>query len=184
MGNASSEKKAVFAGGCFWCMQPVFDQKSGVVSTAVGYTGGKKENPTYEEVSTGKTGHIEAIEVTYDPSKVTYADLIETYWRTIDPTDQGGQFSDRGTQYKTAIFYRDEEEKRIALESKEKLAKSGMFKRPIATEIIEASPFYPAEGYHQKYYLKNFDHYERYKVGSGRAGFITRMWGKEKEVGK
>lgn len=185
-GNESKEvsqqnlKKAVFAGGCFWCMQPIFDHMKGVVSTTVGYTGGTKENPTYEEVSTGKTGHTEAIEVEYDSSKVSYSELVGAFWRNIDPTDPAGQFADKGSQYRTAIFYQDEEQKRAALESKEKLAKSGKFKRSLVTQIVPASPFYPAEDDHQKYYLKNSAHYESYKVGSGRAGYVEKMWGKQK----
>lgn len=171
-------EKATFAGGCFWCMQPVFDKISGVVSTTVGYTGGRTKNPTYEEVSTGTTGHAEAIEVNYDPEKVSYAGLLDAFWKSIDPTDPRGQFADRGSQYRTAIFYRSEEEKRLALESKEKLAKSGTFDRPLATEIAAASFFYPAEEYHQKYYLKNTGHYAAYEVGSGREGFLKRFWGK------
>ena len=173
-------EKATFAGGCFWCMQPVFDQKKGVVSTSVGYTGGTKENPTYEEVSSGKTGHTEAIEVVYDPAQVSYAELLDAFWTSIDPTDPRGQFADQGSQYRTAIFYHNEEQKRLALESKEKLQKSGKFDPPIVTEIIPASPFYKAEDEHQKYYVKNAGHYYLYKAGSGREGFLNRVWGKKK----
>lgn len=182
MGMASKErenfKKATLAGGCFWCMQPVYDKLAGVVSTTVGYTGGRKENPTYEAVSTGTTGHAEAIEVVYDPSKISYAQILEAFWRSINPTQGDGQFADRGPQYRTAIFYQDEEEKRLALESKEKLAQSGKFDEPIVTEITPASKFYPAEEYHQKYYLKRQAHYQSYKVGSGREGFLKKTWGK------
>ena len=171
-------QKATLAGGCFWCMQPVYDKLPGVVSTAVGYTGGQKKNPTYEEVSTGTTGHTEAIEVVYDPVKISYSELLDAFWRSIDPTNPRGQFADTGSQYRTAVFYHDEEQKRLALESKEDLVKSGKFDKPVATEIVPASEFYPAEDYHQKYYLKNAGHYELYKVGSGRAGFLKKLWGK------
>ena len=171
-------QKATLAGGCFWCMQPVYDKLPGVVSTTVGYTGGQKKSPTYEEVSTGTTGHTEAIEVVYDPAKISYSELLDAFWRSIDPTNPRGQFADTGSQYRTAVFYHDEEQKRLALESKEKLAKSGKFDKPVATEIVPASEFYPAEDYHQKYYIKNAGHYELYKVGSGRAGFLKKLWGK------
>lgn len=171
-------KKATFAGGCFWCMQPVYDKLAGVTSTSVGYTGGTKKKPTYEEVTTGKTGHAEAIQVTFDPSKVSYPELLDAFWRNIDPTDQRGQFADRGSQYRTEIFYHDEEQKRLALASKEKLAQSEKFDKPIITEITAASDFYPAEDYHQKYYVKNAGHYLVYKEGSGRGGFLRKLWGK------
>ena len=171
-------QKATLAGGCFWCMQPVYDKLPGVVSTTVGYTGGQKKSTTYEEVSTGTTGHTEAIEVVYDPAKISYSELLDAFWRSIDPTNPRGQFADTGSQYRTAVFYHDEEQKRLALESKEKLAKSGKFDKPVATEIVPASEFYPAEDYHQKYYIKNAGHYELYKVGSGRAGFLKKLWGK------
>lgn len=170
-------EKATFAGGCFWCLQPVFDKIPGVISTTVGYTGGRTKNPTYEEVSTGTTGHAEAIEVHYDPEKVSYSEVLDAFWRTIDPTDPRGQFADRGSQYRTAIFYHSDEQKRLALQSKEALSRSGKFSQPIATEITAASPFYPAEEYHQKYYLKQSGHYDAYKVGSGREGFLKKMWG-------
>lgn len=175
--SRQSHQKATFAGGCFWCLQPVYDKQPGVVTTTVGYMGGKKENPTYEEVSTGRTGHAEVIEVVYDPSKISYSELLDAFWRSIDPTNPRGQFADTGTQYRTAIFYHDEEQKHLAGESREKLARTGKFDRPIATEIVSASRFYPAEEYHQKYYLKNAGHYELYKTGSGRAGFLKKLWG-------
>lgn len=178
MVTESETQKAAFAGGCFWCMQPVFDKLPGVYSTTVGYTGGQKEDPTYEEVSTGGTGHAEAIEVLYDPAKVSYPKLLEAFWRSIDPTNPRGQFADTGSQYRTAIFYHNETEKRLAEASKEKLARSGKFDQPLVTQIVPASRFYPAEEYHQKYYLKNAGHYESYKVGSGRAGFLKKTWGK------
>jgi methionine-S-sulfoxide reductase len=172
-------KTATFAGGCFWCMQPPYDQLPGVVSTTVGYTGGDKPNPTYEEVSSGTTGHVEAIQVVYDPSKTSYHELLILFWRSIDPTDSRGQFADKGSQYHTAIFYHDEDQKREAEESKQALAASGRFKKPIMTAILPAKPFYPAEDYHQKYYKKNGIHYNLYKAGSGRAGFLEKEWGKE-----
>src|SRR5882724_755966 len=170
--------KATFAGGCFWCMQPSFNEFKGVISTRVGYTGGHTVNPTYEDVSSGTTGHAEGIEIIYDPAKVTYAELVEEFWHNIDPTSVNRQFADSGTQYRSAIFYHDEEEKKIAETSKERLAKSGKFKKPIATEITAATTFYPAEEYHQDYYKKNALRYKAYKVGSGRAGYLEETWGK------
>ncbi len=172
-------EKATFAGGCFWCMQPPFDKTKGVVKTIVGYTGGKEVGPTYEQVSYGRTGHREAIEVTFDPKVVTYAELVEVFWRSIDPTQANGQFADIGSQYQTAIFYHSEEQKRIAEESKQRLAASGKFAKPIVVPILPASPFYAAEEYHQKYYLKNPAHYNRYAVGSGRYPFLEKTWGKK-----
>jgi methionine-S-sulfoxide reductase len=178
-GETPMEKaeKATLAGGCFWCMQPVYDKLPGVVSTTVGYTGGAKANPTYEEVSTGRTGHFEAIEVLYDPSRISYPELLEAFWRSIDPTNDAGQFADLGPQYRTAIFYHDEEQKQQALASKEKLEKSGKFDEPVISAVLPASRFYPAEEYHQKYYVKNAGHYTLYKKGSGREGFLTKVWG-------
>ena len=176
--NKESLEKATFAGGCFWCLEPVYDKIPGVVSTTVGYTGGTKPNPTYEEVSTGKTGHFEAIEVVYDPAKISYSQLLDEFWKSIDPTQDFGQFADLGPQYRTAIFTHSEEQKRLALASKERLEKSGKFDRPLVTELIPASKFYKAEEYHQKYYLKNAGHYFLYKKGSGREGFLKKMWGK------
>jgi methionine-S-sulfoxide reductase len=170
--------KATFAGGCFWCMQPTFNEFKGVISTRVGYTGGHTVNPTYEEVSSGTTGHAEGIEIVYDSSKVTYAELVEEFWHNIDPTSLNRQFADSGTQYRSAIFYHDEEQKRIAEASKERLSKSGKFKKPIVTEITAATTFYPAEEYHQDYYKKNAMHYKAYKIGSGRAGYLEETWGK------
>ncbi len=170
---------ATFAGGCFWCMQPPFDYAKGVVSTVVGHTGGKVKNPTYEQVSKRQTGHREAVQVTYDPAQISYDQLLDIYWRSFDPTQADGQFADIGPQYRTAIFYHNEEQKRLAELSKERLAQSGKFKQPIVTEILPASAFWPAEEYHQKYYLKNPGEYHRYKVGSGRAGFLQSVWGDE-----
>ena len=172
-------KKATFAGGCFWCMQPPFDDLPGVLSTSVGYIGGRTKNPTYEDVCGGATGHAEALQVEYDPAKVTYDQLLEVFWRSIDPMDPGGQFADRGSQYRTAVFYHDEEQKRLAEASKKKLQDSGKLPYPVATGLEPAGVFYPAEDYHQKYYCKNAPHYNAYKVGSGRAGFLEKLWGKK-----
>ncbi len=170
-------KKATFAGGCFWCIQPAFDSLSRVARTAVGYTGGKKTNPTYEEVCEGTTGHTEAIEVEYDPAVVSYETLIETFWRQIDPTQLNGQFADKGTQYRTGVYFHDAEQKAAALKSRDDLAKSGRFDKPIQTEILPAQAFYPAEEYHQKYYQKKTAHYKMYRQGSGRQEYIERTWG-------
>jgi len=172
---------ATFAGGCFWCMQPPFDNLDGVVSTKVGYTGGSKENPTYEEVCSGTTGHAEAVQVVYDSSKVTYEQLLDVFWRNVDPTTVNRQFADRGTQYRTAIFYHTEEQKRLAEESKKGLDTSGRYDRPIVTEIVRAGKFYEAELYHQKYYLKQPAHYKRYRAGSGRQDYLKELrWNNEK----
>lgn len=178
MAETKKTEIATFAGGCFWCMQPTFNAFKGVISTRVGYTGGHTVNPTYEDVCTGTTGHAEGIEIVYDPAKVTYAELVEEFWHNIDPTSLNQQFADHGTQYRSAIFYHSEEQKRIAEASKERLAKSGKFKKPIVTEITPASAFYPAEDYHQNYYEKNAAHYQAYKIGSGRAGYLEHTWGK------
>lgn len=170
-------QKATFAGGCFWCMQPPYDKLEGVVSTRVGYTGGRTTNPTYEEVCSGATGHAEAVEILYDPSRISYPTLLEVFWQNIDPVAVNRQFADRGTQYRTAVFYHNEEQKRLAIESKESLAKSGKFAGPIATEIVPASEFYSGEEYHQGYYRKNPAHYNLYKFGSGREAFLKEVWG-------
>lgn len=168
---------AVFAGGCFWCMQPPFDKANGVVKTVVGYSGGGEVNPTYEQVSGKKTGHREVIQVTYDPAKTSYAELLEIFWRQINPTQANGQFADIGLPYKAAIFYANEEEKKLAERSKEALVRSGKFSQPIVTELLRVAPFYPAEEYHQMYYQKNAADYKAYYVGSGRAGFLQKTWG-------
>jgi methionine-S-sulfoxide reductase len=173
-----SQAKAIFAGGCFWCMEPPFEKLPGVVSVIAGYIGGQKENPTYQEVSAGGTGHTEAVVVVYDPAEISYAQLLDVFWMNIDPTDAGGQFVDRGSQYRAAIFYLDEEQKRLAEVSRESLAQSGRFTRPIVTEIVAASAFYPAEEYHQDYYKKNPLRYNYYRRGSGRDQFLDRVWGK------
>jgi methionine-S-sulfoxide reductase len=167
---------ATFAGGCFWCMQPPFDKTSGVIKTMVGYTGGNVANPTYAEVSDGHTGHYEAIRVVYDATVVSYAQLLDIFWTNIDPTDAYGQFADKGAQYLTAIFYHNDQQKAAADQSKNRMAASGKFNRPIVTRILPAGDFYEAEDYHQQYYQKNAQHYQRYKIGSGRDGFIRKMW--------
>lgn len=159
------------AGGCFWCIEAAFDETEGVVSVMPGYTGGEKENPTYEEVSGGTTGHREAVEVAFDPSKISYEEILDIFWKEIDPTDEGGQFSDRGLQYTTAIFYHDEKQKALAEKSRADLAACGLYKKPIATKILKASKFFPAEAYHQKYYKTNEAHYKTYKELSGRGPF-------------
>ncbi len=164
-------KTAVLAGGCFWCIQPPFDKASGVISTVVGYSGGTEPNPTYELVGSEKTKYREALQITYDPAKITFGQLLDIYWKQIDPTQADGQFTDIGPSYRAAIFYGSEEEKRIAEASKEKLTKSGRFDKPIVTEILPAMKFYPAEDYHQKYYKKNAAHFEAFEEGSGRNQF-------------
>ncbi len=172
---ASSLKveKATLAGGCFWCIESVFDHTEGVIEAVSGYTGGRTENPTYEEVSSGTTGHLEAVEVTYDPSRISYPEILRIFWEQIDPTDGGGQFVDRGSQYRSAIFYHNEEQRRIAEESKKALDKSGSFGKPIATEIRKASAFYRAEEYHQDYYKKSAQRYEFYRSRSGRDRYVS-----------
>lgn len=174
-------KKATFAGGCFWCMEAVFDRVEGVLLTTSGYTGGRTSHPTYEEVLSGTTGHAEAVEILYDPSRVTYEKLLDVFWRNIDPTAVDRQFSDVGSQYRTAIFYRGEDERRLAAASKEKLSASGKRHQPIATEIVPAGEFYAAEEYHQDYYLKHAVRYQMYRKGSGRDEFLTQMWDKQSE---
>ena len=171
-------KTAVFAGGCFWCMQEPFDHVQGVTKTVVGYTGGSKEDANYPAVSAHRTQHREAIEVTYDSARISYDQIIDVFWRNINPTQGDGQFQDIGLSYQAAIYYQNEEEKKTAEASKEKLGKSGKFDRPIVTEILRAKPFYPAEEYHQKYYLKNPADYQAYHVGSGRVGYLEKIWGK------
>lgn len=169
---------ATFAGGCFWCMVKPFDSLEGIEQVVSGYTGGHIEHPTYEQVCSNATGHLEAVQITFDPDVFPYEKLVNIYWATIDPTDPGGQFYDRGESYTTAIFYNNDEQRRIAEKSKLELEQSGKFSQPIAVKILPAKPFYPAEDYHQDYYKKNPMHYERYQTGSGRAGFIQQHWGK------
>lgn len=170
---------ATFGGGCFWCMEGPFKQLPGVVSVTSGYSGGTAANPTYEQVSSGETGHAEVIQVVYDPAKVTYDQLLDVFWRNIDPTDAGGQFADQGSQYRTVIFTHTEAQRQAAEASKQRLAASGKFEAPIATVIEPAQPFYPAENYHQGYSEKNPLQYNLYKQGSGRAGFLKKTWGKD-----
>ena len=173
-------EQATFAGGCFWCIEAPFDKLEGVVSAVSGYTGGEIRNPNYGQVSSGSTRHIESVLVTYDPSVVTYAQLLDVYWMQFDPTDAGGSFYDRGHQYSSAIFYHDEKQKQLAEASKKALEKSGRFNAPIVTPIRPAEPFYTAEEYHQDYYRKKPAHYNRYRKGSGRDRFIERIWGRDK----
>jgi peptide methionine sulfoxide reductase msrA/msrB len=172
-------KTAILAGGCFWCMQPPYDKAKGVVKTVVGYTGGSAEDANYEKVSAHRTKHREAIEVTYDPAQISYDELLDIFWRQINPTQADGQFHDIGLSYQAAIFYAGEQEKKAAEVSKDKLAKSGKFSRPVVTEILPAQPFYPAEDYHQKYYFRNPADFEAYHVGSGRVSFLEKIWGAE-----
>jgi len=171
-------RKATFAGGCFWCSEADFEKTDGVVEVISGYTGGNSENPTYEEVSAGRSGHLEAVQVLYDPAKISYQQLLDVFWRHVDPTDPGGQFVDRGSQYRTAIFYHDEDQRRLAEESKKQLNASGRFKKPVVTEIVPLGKFYSAEDYHQDYYQKNSLRYSMYRLGSGRDQFIQQAWGK------
>jgi methionine-S-sulfoxide reductase len=168
---SAETRTAVFAGGCFWCIQPAFDKAKGVIKTVVGYCGGTEPNPTYERVSSEKTGYRESIQITYDPAEISYDQLLDIYWRQIDPIQADGQFTDIGPSYRAAIFYGNDDEKKIAEASKEKLAHSGKFNKPIVTEILPAMKFYPAEDYHQKYYQQNPEHFEAFEQGSGRESF-------------
>ena len=177
MAQDGSHQTATFAGGCFWCMEPPFEKLDGVRSVTSGYTGGAEPNPTYEQVSSGKTGHAEAVQVVYDPSTVSYERLLDVFWMNIDPTQAEGQFADHGRQYRTAIFSHTEEQRRLAEASKARLAALGKFSKPIVTEIVPAGPFYPAEAYHQDYYKKSPFRYQLYRAGSGRDGFIKKTWG-------
>jgi len=172
---------ATFAGGCFWCMVKPFDEQPGIKNVLSGYTGGHVENPTYEQVCSETTGHLEAVQITFDPEIYPYEKLVRLYFTLIDPTDAGGQFYDRGESYTTAIFYHNDEQKEIAERIKAELDASGKFKLPIAVKIREATPFYVAEDYHQHYYKKNPAHYNRYSVGSGRVAFIEKHWGNRHE---
>ena len=168
--------KAIFAGGCFWCMEAAFEALSGVLDATSGYTGGTVPDPTYEQVSSGATGHFEAVLVRYDPQEISYRRLLDAYWRHIDPTDPTGQFHDQGSQYRTAIFYLDEEQKWLAEACKQALEVSGIFGAPIVTMILEAGPFYPAEAYHQAYHQTHKEQFEFYELGTGRDGFLDRAW--------
>lgn len=176
-GATMRTEKAIFAGGCFWCMESAFQDMPGVISVVSGYTGGKIPDPTYEQVSSGRTGHYEAIMIEYDPSQISYERFLEVFWTQIDPTDGDGQFADRGTPYHTAIFYLNDEQKKLAEESKQRLNASEKFSKPLLTPILLAQPFYVAEEHHQDYYKKNAKDYERYRQGSGRADFIKKTWG-------
>ena len=169
--------KATFAGGCFWCMEPPYDELDGVTSTISGYTGGTKKNPTYEEVSAGTTGHAEAVLITYDPTKISYEKLLDVFWHNIDPLTANAQFCDSGSQYRSAIFYHDETQKKLAEASKKHL--QSRFKEPIVTEIVRAPEFYPAEDYHQDYYKKNPIRYKIYRYGCGRDQRLQKLWGTE-----
>jgi peptide-methionine (S)-S-oxide reductase len=182
-GNVAATATATFAGGCFWCMQPSYDRVPGVVSTTVGYTGGHLPNPTYEQVSSGGTGHRESIEVIYDPVKVTYEKLLTIFWHNVDPTDSSGQFCDHGEQYRSAIFYHDEAQRRAAEVSKKAIAASGRIKEPIVTDIVPASKFYPAEDYHQKYYVKSSLQYRFYRFSCGRDRRLSQLWGETGDTG-
>lgn len=170
-------EKAVFAGGCFWCMQPPFDKLDGVITTTSGYTGGPEENPTYKQVSYGKTGHTEAVEIIFDPQIITYDQLLDVYWMNVNPTDAAGQFVDRGTQYRPGVYYNGDEQKQALIASKNKLEKSGRYDKPIVIEIAPAGAFWDAEEYHQMYYKKSSTHYKMYRFGSGRDQYIQKIWG-------
>lgn len=172
-------KIATFAGGCFWCMEPPFESLDGVNKVVSGYAGGKENNPTYKDVANGKTGHMEAVQIYFDPQIISYSELLVIYWKQFDPTDEGGSFYDRGYQYTSAIFYHDEQQRELAEKSKQKLNKSGIFKKPIATRIEKYTSFFPAEDYHQDYYIKSPLKYKSYRKGSGRDAFIVGLWGDE-----
>jgi peptide-methionine (S)-S-oxide reductase len=170
---------ATFAGGCFWCMEPPFDKLAGVVSTTSGYIGGHKLDPTYEEVSAGETGHAEAVQVVYDSTQISYTQLLQVFWRNIDPLAVNRQFCDGGSQYRSGIFYHNEEQRRLAEESKQRVEQIKKFDRPIATEIVAATVFYPAEEYHQDFYKKNPLRYKTYRTGCGRDRRLKELWGEE-----
>ncbi len=169
--------KATFAGGCFWCMEPPFDKLDGVISTTSGYTGGERRHPTYGEVSSGRTAHAEAVEVVYDPVKISYAQLLDVFWVNIDPLTRNRQFCDHGAQYRTAIFFHDAEQERLARESKRRIEASGRFADPVVTQIVEAAEFWAAEDYHQDYYMKNPIRYKFYRFGCGRDRRLKELWG-------
>ena len=179
--TSTNKNIAILAGGCFWCMEHPFEDLPGVTQAISGYTGGKKKNPTYKQVASGQTSHLEAVQIHFDPEKISYADILEVYWRNVNPTDNGGQFVDRGDQYRTGIFYTSEEQKKIAEKSKNKLIKSGRFQKKIVTPIIEAKPFYKAEEYHQDFFKKSYIRYKIYRAGSGRDEYINKLWGKDRE---
>ena len=169
--------RATFAGGCFWCMEPPFDKIDGVLATISGYSGGAEKDPTYKQVSSGRTGHTEVVQVHYDPARVSYEELLDVFWRNIDPLTENRQFCDWGSQYRTAIFFHDEEQGRLAEASKRAIEESGRLEGPIVTEITPFTAFYPAEEYHQDFYKKNPAHYKRYRTGCGRDEALRRIWG-------
>ena len=173
--------KATFAGGCFWCMEGPFDELDGVLSTTSGYTGGHMANPTYEQVSAGGTGHAEAVEVAYDPQRISYQELLTVYWRNVDPTTPNAQFCDHGDQYRPAIFYHNEEQRRLAEASKQEINRTKTFNASIVTEITQATEFYPAEEYHQDFYRKNPIRYKFYRLTCGRDARLTELWGSDRE---
>jgi peptide methionine sulfoxide reductase msrA/msrB len=170
-------QEATFAGGCFWCMEHPFEKLEGVVDVTSGYTGGSEKDPTYKDVSAGKTGHLESVRITYDPKRIDFSRLLDVFWRQIDPTDPDGQFVDRGPHYRTAVFYHNKEQKRLTEESRKALLASGRFSKPLVTEILKASTFYDAEEYHQDYYKKNPIRYKFYRYNSGRDKYLTMKWG-------
>ncbi len=172
---AQTLSKATFAGGCFWCMEKPFDQLEGVVSTTSGYTGGQLPNPSYRQVSSGTTGHTESVQVVYDPTKVSYEKLLDVFWHNVDPVDAGGQFCDRGSQYRSSVFYQDEAQRKLADRSKTVIA--GVLKQPVATDVVAASEFYPAEDYHQNYYQTHAAKYRFYRFACGRDQRLTNVWG-------
>ncbi len=178
--NRAMQAVATFAGGCFWCMEPPFDKLDGVISTTSGYTGGKQANPTYQQVSAGNTGHTEAVQIVYDPVKIKYRQLLNVFWKNIDPTTKDAQFCDHGSQYRSGIFYHDKTQQKAAAETLQELNKNKPFKQPIVTEITKASTFYPAEGYHQDYYIKNPIRYKFYRYSCDRDKRLEELWGKMK----
>jgi peptide-methionine (S)-S-oxide reductase len=175
--ESSTHEAAIFAGGCFWCMEPVFDHLDGVLSVTAGYTGGDTPDPGYREVSSGESGHAEAVRIVFDPARVSYRELLRLFWHNIDPTSRNRQFCDFGSQYRSAIFYLGEEQKREAEESRREVAESRPFERPIVTEILAAGEFYPAEDYHQQYYRKNPQSYKIYHGNCGRTSRLKELWG-------
>ncbi|HEX7252854.1 MAG TPA: peptide-methionine (S)-S-oxide reductase MsrA [Thermoanaerobaculia bacterium] len=178
-GASAAQETAIFAGGCFWCEETAFVGVPGVISVTSGYTGGQTKNPTYEQVSAGVTGHAESVQVVFDPAKISYAQLLDVFWHNVDPTQKGGQFCDHGTQYRSAIFYKDENQRKTAEESKRKLEEQPRFKGQIVTEITAATAFYPAEEYHQQFYKKNPVRYHEYRLGCGRDARLKQIWGKD-----
>jgi peptide methionine sulfoxide reductase msrA/msrB len=174
--NTEKSASAVFAGGCFWCTESDFEKVEGVIEVISGYTGGQVKNPTYKQVSGGGTGHIETVKVIYDPARISYEKLLDVFWQHVDPTDPGGQFVDRGAQYRSAVFYADKTEKRLVEQSKQRLSASGRFSKTIVTDILPLGEFYPAEDYHQDYYKKNPIRYKWYRSGSGRDQFLKKTW--------